>query len=436
MRDVIIGAGAAGISAAEAIRSIDQEVQITMISSEEKPLYSRPLISYYLAGKLKEEEIFYRSDDFFEKNNIDPILKKKAVKVNTQNNTVKLQTGEEIEYDNLLLATGSSPKIPSIEGLEMEMEMEMEGVIALRTLEDVKEILSLLPKVRKAVVLGGGLVGLKAAEGLHLRGVEVTVSVSSAHVLSQMIDAGAAQIYEKLLKEKGIRIATGTRPSQVMGDGSVRGIKMESGEELECQLVVIGKGVSANMDLIENTKIEREYGVIIDDHCQTNVKNVWAAGDVAQSLDVVRGEKWTNALWPSATEQGKVAGLNMASKEAIYKGSMGMNSIQFFGLPVISAGLAGLREKGWDEEIIKKDERRRIYKRLLLKENKVVGFVLVGDVKNAGIIRSLIAKGVDIREIKGDILKDTFNFSSIAPLVKENEEKFPEGEYQRIRRVI
>ncbi|MFQ6034142.1 MAG: NAD(P)/FAD-dependent oxidoreductase, partial [Candidatus Bipolaricaulia bacterium] len=336
-----------------------------------------------------------------------------------------LDNDEELEYDNLLLATGASPLFPGIEGAEKR------GVTGFRTLQDAKGMLEMLPQVKQAVVLGGGLVGLKAAVALHARGVNVTVAVGSPHLLSQMIDAGASEIYRELLEEHGIKVATGMSPVEVLGGERVEGVRMESGEELPAQLVIVGKGVRANLEPVKGTSIGYGYGIIIDEHCRTNIKNIYAAGDVAQSYDVVRGEHWTNAIWPCAVEQGRIAALNMAGREAVYKGSMGMNSVQFFDLPVISAGLAGLRERDFDEEIIKRP-RKEIYKRLVLKGDRVVGFVLVGDVENAGIIRSLIAKGASVEGIKDRLLREAFGFAELMPLIEKESGRFVGREYREL----
>jgi NAD(P)H-nitrite reductase large subunit len=425
LKNIIIGSSAAGISAAETLRREDPTCEIIMISDEPNPLYSRPLISYYLAGELPEERIYYRPPDFYERNRIEAHLGRRAVRVEPRANRVILDNGEELEYDNLLLANGASPTFPEIEGLDKA------GVFGFRRLSDAKEMLAMLPQVKQAVVLGGGLVGLKAAVGLKARGVDVTVAVGSPHLLSQMVDARAGEIYRALLEEHGIKVATGMEPAKILGDGRVTGVLMESGEELPAQLVVVGKGVRANLEPVEGTEVRYDYGVIIDEHCRTNIPNIYAAGDVAQSYDVVRGRHWTNALWPCAVEQGRVAALNMAGKEAVYRGSMGMNSVQFFDLPVISAGLAGLRERDFDSELIDQPGPR-VYKRLVLRGDRLVGFILVGEIENAGIIRSLVERGVSVAELKDRLLRESFGFSEVMPLIEGRGERFPEREYQEL----
>ena len=430
MRHVIIGASAAGISAAETIRKLDSTCEIVMISDEENPLYSRPLISYYLAGELSEADLSYRPPNFFESHRIETRLRARAVRLDTHAAKIFLSTGESLTYGTLLISTGAAPKLPQIDGIQKE------GVFGFRTLRDAQGILRALPHVKQAVVLGGGLVGLKAACGLAAhRGVEVTVAADSPRILSQMMSEGAAAVYEDLFEERGIHIRTRVTPIGILGSKRVEGVRFEDGAQLDCQLVVIGKGVEASLELVGETGIEYEHGILVEEHCRTNAQNVYAAGDVAQTMDVVRGEKWTNALWPCAVEQGRIAGLNMAGGAAVYQGSMGMNSVQFLDLPVISAGLAGLREKKYDEEIIQKPSRWA-YKRVLLKEGRIVGFVLVGEIQQAGLLRLLMSKRVDVSRLKDSLLDKHFNFAKVLPLILEQPEKFPEPEYQELREAV
>jgi len=429
MRHVIIGASAAGVSAAENIRKVDPRCEIVMISDEKSPLYSRPLISYYLAGKLSQEDLFYRTPDFFQENRIEPRLGVQAAEIDTRVGKVHLSTGEKLAYDTLLLATGAAPKRPDIAGIEKH------GVFGFRTLADVQAILHELPRVQQAVVLGGGLVGLKAACGLAARHIDVTVAADSPRILSQMMNDGAALVFEDRFEEQGIHIRTRTTPIEITGHEHVTGVRFADGVRLECQLVVLGKGVEANVELLDGTGIACDRGVLVNEHCRTNLDNIYAAGDVAQTMDIVRGERWTNALWPCAVEQGRIAGLNMAGQGARYQGSMGMNSVQFLDLPVISAGLVGLREKNYDEEIVVKPSRWA-YKRVLFKEGRIVGFVLVGDIEQAGLIRLLMSRGVDASELKGDILEKNFTFAKILPLVLGQPQRFPEPEYQELREAI
>ncbi|OGF54457.1 MAG: hypothetical protein A2Z21_00420 [Candidatus Fraserbacteria bacterium RBG_16_55_9] len=430
MRHVIIGASAAGITAAETIRKLDSACAIVMISDEENPLYSRPLISYYLAGELSEADLSYRPPNFFESNQIDTRLGVRVVRLDTRVARILLSTGKSLTYDKLLITTGAAPKFPPIDGIQKK------GVFGFRTLKDAQGILRELPHVRQAVVLGGGLVGLKAACGLAARqGVEVTVAADSPRILSQMMSEGAATVYEDLFEERGIHVRTRVTAQEILGGECVEGVRFADGTRLDCQLIVMGKGVEANLELIEGTDIQYEHGILVNERCCTNIENIYAAGDVAQTMDVVRGEKWTNALWPCAVEQGRIAGSNMTGQVMRYQGSMAMNSVQFLDLPVISAGLAGLREKNYEEEIIQRPSRW-VYRRVLLTEGRIVGFVLVGEIERAGLIRLLMSKRVDVSTLKDSLFDRNFNFAKVLPLVLDQPERFSEPEYQELRDAI
>lgn len=433
-RYVIIGASAAGVTAAETLRRYDASAEIVMVS-DEKLVYSRPLLSYYLAGKLDEDQLLYRPRDFFERYKIKALFTR-AVGLDTEKSQVHLQDGTTVAYDKLLLATGASPRFPALEGLK-----ERSGVFGLRKLEeDAKAILSWLPKAKRAVVLGGGLVGLKAAEALQGRGLAVTVLIDSPHALSQMLDESSARIFERIFEQNGVTIRTKAKPVAVLGKQQVEGVQLASGEVFACDLVVVGKGVDPNLELLKDTKLRKDYGVFVDDYLGTSIENIYAAGDVAQARDVVRGEPWINALWPCAVEQGRIAALNMLGQETVYRGSMRMNSVQFFGVPVISAGLAVLTpgplggRSGEHDETLEFQPAPGIYRKIFLKDDTIVGFVLVGDVpiEAAGVLRILMERRVDIAPIKEELLELGPDLGRVLPLIVENKERFAEREFQEL----
>jgi NAD(P)H-nitrite reductase large subunit len=234
MRYVIIGCSAAGINAVEVIRSKDKTSKITVISDEKDPLYSRCLISYLLAGTIDEKKLSYRPSSFFKDNKVDALLGIKAIKIDASKKEITLSSKESIKFDRLLIATGSSPKLEDIPGIDKK------GVFPLRTIEHTKKIQSILDKVNKVAVLGGGLIGLRAAYALKNRGKDVSVFVKSGAILSQIIDADAASIMQKQLEEKGIKIFTGVAAKEIKGNQSVSGIALDNGSQHACELLIIG----------------------------------------------------------------------------------------------------------------------------------------------------------------------------------------------------
>jgi nitrite reductase (NADH) large subunit len=415
---VIIGNSAAGIAAVEAIRQRDKESRITVISDEDYPAYCRCLISYYLSGEVKEDNILYRPEAFYKDNNIELLLNKKVARVDPKKSRVVCEDKTQISYDSLLIATGSSPKFPQTPGIKKT------GVFGFRTIKDVQEISGLLPVTKTACVLGGGLIGLKAAYGLKKKDIDVKVIIKSRQVLSQMLDSKAASLVQRRLEENGIDVVLGQDVIEIIGEeGEIKAVKLDSGKVIGCSMIIVGKGVSPNIDLIKDTPIKFNEGIIADSSLQTNIPNIYAAGDVCQTLDITSGSDTVNALWPVAVEQGKVSGANMAAEKVVYEGSMGMNSLEFFGLPVVSLGVYKIKEGDASfEELNLSDPKMSVYKKLILKNNMLVGATLVGDIKNSGVFLRLIKEKTDVSSVKGKLLEDNFGYPAIIDLVKDKEQ--------------
>lgn len=414
---VIIGNSAAGIAAVEAIRSRDLESKITVISDEDYACYCRCLISYYLAGDVGEDKILYRPETFYKENNIELLLNKKVSRIDPKKNKVICEDKSQIGFDSLLIATGASPKFPETPGIKKR------GVFGLRTIKDAKEISGLLPVTKTVCVLGGGLIGLKAAHALKKRKIDVKVIIKSQQVLSQMLDFEAAQFVQKRLEENGVEIIFGQDVREVIGNGDIRAVKLESGKAIGCSLIIVGKGVSPSVGLVKDTEIKVNEGVIADNLLQTNIPNIFAAGDVCESFDLTLGKLSVNALWPVAVEQGKIAGLNMAQEKTIYQGSLGMNSLEFFGLAVVSLGIYKVKEaQDTVQELKAADPKSNLYKKLILKNNILIGAILVGDIKNSGVFLKLIREKVVVSSIKDKLLSDNFGYPDILDLIKDKEQ--------------
>jgi len=411
---LIIGNCAAGINAVEAIRGRDQKCKITVISDENYPAYCRCLISNYLAGTHQEENLLLRERNFYKDNSIELILNKKVESVKPENKRIVLSDGKELKYDKLLLATGSSPKLLGVEGEDKD------GVFGFRTLNDAKEISKLIPRTKKVLIFGGGLIGLKAGYALKQRGIDVEIIEKSPRILSQVTDNDSAEMVGRWLMENDIKIRTGLAPKKVLGNKKVEGVLLDNEEKEDCQGIIIGIGVRPNIDLIKDSKIQTHWGVITNQYLQTNVENIYAGGDVAETTDLITGEPTINALWTAATEHGRIAGLNMAGERKKYPGSIAANSIDFFGLPIISLGYVRVKENGY-EEFVRRQPRMYQYKKIVLKDKKLVGAVLVGNIENAGVYLALIRRKVDISGIKDILLEDWFDYSKVSELLEQKE---------------
>jgi len=417
---LIVGNSAAGITAAETIRKNDSEGKITIISDEEYPAYYRCLISYVLAGDIGEDKLRYKTEEFYKSNNIDLILNKKVIKVDPKKNRVSLDDNNKLEYDVLLIATGSSPSMPDIKGTNKR------GVFGFRTLKDIKEILEIIPIAESSCILGGGLIGIKAAYGLKKRGKEVKIIVKSGNILSQVVDKQAAELIQKRLEANGIEILTGRDVAEIIGNGDTKAVKLDTGKVLASSIVIVGKGVVPNIDLVKESSITTEYGILVNENLVSNIPNIFAAGDVAQAYDLVHGATYINALWPNAIEQGRIAGQNMAGANLKYDGSVAMNSVEFFGLPIISMGIKRSDKEGY-EELFSLDKERSIYRKVVLKDNRVVGMVAVSQIQNCGLFLRLIKEKIDISDIKDDLLSENFNYAKVIDRFQEKDDMYVRG---------
>jgi len=414
---VIIGNSAAGIAAVEAIRQKDKASKIMVVSDEDYPSYCRCVISYYLAGEVKEDKILYRPESFYKENNIELLLNKKVIRVDPKKNRIICEDKSQFSYDALLIATGASPKFPeNIQGIKKR------GVFGFRTIKDAKDIEGLLPVTKTVCILGGGLIGLKAGYALKKRNVEVKVVIKSKQVLSQMLDFEGASLVQQRLEANGIEIILGQDVTEVIGNGDIKAVKLDSGKVLASSLVVVGKGVEPNIGLVKDTEIKINEGIIANNLLQTNIPNIYTAGDVCEGFDLTLGKLSINALWPIAVEQGKIAGQNMAGDNINYDGSLGMNSLEFFGLPVISLGIYKVKDEGASFEEVKVcDTKAGLYKRLIIKNNILVGAILVGDIKNSGIFLRLIRERINLSPFKERLLHENFGYPDIMDFVKDKE---------------
>lgn len=423
MHYAIIGGSAAGLSAIESIREIDKKSKITLISDETFSLYSRCLLSYFLAGTINEGNLYFKKRDFFKINKVDELLGVRVQQIDPKAKALRTKDKKKIEFDKLLIATGSRSKMLGVSGVEKQ------GVFGLRTIKDAKGIEAMLKKTRTAIILGGGLIGLRAAYALNARGIITKVVVKSPQILSQILDKRAADMMQARVEQKGITVMKGLAAKEILGEDTVKGIMLDDGSSLDCDLVIIGKGVEANIELAKDAKINTRWGIIVDDYLQTSAKDAFAAGDVAETKDITSGEAALNAIWPSAVEQGKIAGKNMAGEKQKYDGSMAMNSIEFFGLPVISMGITRPKTNDY-EELSVINEKKAVYKKVVLKDGIIRGFIAMGKIENSGVYNALIKHRINVLGIKDALLNENFDYAKAMPLIKENKEKFNKEEFK------
>lgn len=412
MRYVIVGNSAAAVGAVEAIRRYDQDSSITIVADEPHHVYSRPLISYLLGKVVDESRMHYRPDDFYARYNVETMLGTKVFSVNTQDKTLSLAGGGTVAYDRLLIATGGKPFVPPLPGASLE------GVFTFTTWKEAQQIDQYIEdhKVTSALVIGGGLIGLKTAEALLERKIAITLIELADRILSATFDRTASRLAESILRRENVDVRTGTTVEEIIGSGTrVDHAVLRDGERVNCDLVVFAIGVRPNTGLIpENAGIQVERGICVDRHMQTTAQDVYAAGDCVQAYDILLDADRPIAIWPNAYRQGFVAGSNMADVPKDYDGSFPMNSIEVCGVPTISVGITDPPRDTNEYEIVDKYDRQAlIYKKLVLHHNQLVGAIFVGDIDRAGIYTGLIRDRVDVRPFKEHLLSGNFGLISL-----------------------
>ena len=405
MSYVIIGNSTAAIGAVEGIRKYDRQTPVVIISDEPWHTYSRPLISYYLGGRVTEEKMCYRSRDFYERNNIEPILGVKAEKIDFDAREITLDNGRKIPYTKLLIATGGKPFVPPMEGLGKE------NIFNFIKLDDVKSIEKVAVKGSKAIVAGASFSGLKAVEALVQRGVDVMVIDIMSRIMPRVFDETAASLAVRTLEDHDVKVMLNTTVEKILGDHSASGVLLKDGTELSCDFIILAIGVRCNIDLVKNTNVNTNRGIIVDGRMQTNIPGVYAAGDAAEGYNFVEDKFMEIAIIPNAYRQGETAGVNMAGGNKVFNKGFIMNSMPLMGLPVVSAGVSGEGE-GISTKIIYKPEENS-YKKFYTRDGKLVGYLLVKDIDRAGIYTDLIRNETDISTFEDSMGESDFGLISL-----------------------
>jgi NAD(P)H-nitrite reductase large subunit len=384
---VIVGNGVSAIGAIEGIRLHDTTGKILVISDEEVPTYGRPLISYYLSDKIKFETLPYRPEEFYKKNNVEMKLGSRVLSIDTTARELLIDSGEKVAYGKLLVATGGAPVKPDLPGIDGP------GVYNFTTVAHAEALRELVDKVNKVVVIGAGLIALKAAEGFAEKGADVTIVVRS-RIMRTYFDETAGELIVEHLEKNGIHFmqGTGTREIVRYNDGSIKGVETDRGF-VDADVVIVAAGVRPNMGLAVQAGIATDKGIRVDDFMATSDPDVFAAGDVAEAKDLLTGEYTVRPIWPNAYSQGRYAGLNMAGADKPYTGGMSMNSITYYGLATISVGETNPGDQDGYETEIYLDRDKSIYRKLLFKDHKLAGCILIGEIDAAGFYTSFIKNG-------------------------------------------
>lgn len=411
---LIVGNSTAAVGAIEAIRSCDTSASIGVVAAETEHTYSRPLITYYVSGKVAEDNVYYRPLDFYQRMNVTCLLGRQVESVSTEHQQVVLATGERIEYGSLLLAAGGAPIAPPIPGIDRP------GVFFMNTLDDARRAKGWLAHARRAVVIGAGLTGLKTVEALVDLGQEVTVVELADRVLATSLDRTASDIVRRAFVDHGVDLLTEVRALGLNGredSNDLWAATLNTGESIACDSAFVTVGIRPRTELVKGSGIMLGTGILVDRHMCTNTANVYAAGDIAEAHDPLTGESRVVPILPNAYIGGRVAGLNMIGRNAEYNIGMSVNSTSFFGRPVMSAGFA-TQEEGDGFRLLSRLDGAD-YRKLVIRDGRLVGMIVTGSVDRAGLMTGIMRAGIDVSGIEDKLLDGTLGLIDLPREVVE-----------------
>ncbi len=385
-RLLVIGTGMSAISTVEALFAHDESDgwEITMVGREPDLPYNRVMLSQYLAGTTSEHDLRLHHPEWFTQRNITLRAPAEVRTLDLKARAAELTNGDRLHYDKLVLATGSQPFLPSVPGLHRD------GAFAFRTLKDTRAILAAATTGARAVVIGGGLLGLEAARGLRARGMKVIVVHLADRLMEQQLDPLGATQLERAVRRLDIEVRLGARTEAITGNGSVEGVTLAGGERLDANIVLLAAGVRPDVGLARHAGLEVDRAIIVDDELRTSEPGVYAVGECVQHRDTVYG------LWAPLLQQAKVAGASLAGAPAAFRGSTPATTLKAAGIDLFCGGRATAHES--DEEVLAFDSRHGRYRRLVINDGKLVGAILVGDIHDARALRELLASNAPIPE--------------------------------------
>jgi len=382
MRHVIVGGGPAGVTAAETLRKADPAAAITVVCGEGEVPYARMAIPYLLKGDIDEAGTYIRKrPDHFRDLRIE-LVHARAQAVDTAGRAVGLSNRRSLPYDRLLIATGSRPSRERIPGIDLP------GVQTCWTLDDARAILAKARAGTRVVQMGAGFVGCIIMEGLLSRGVDLTILVRSGYMVRRMMNPTASGLIQRWCEAKGVTILTRTQPKGLGANGDELRVDLGEGRSLPADIYLSVVGVDPNLEFLAGSGVEMGHGVVVDANLQTSVPGIYAAGDVAESANVLTGKRELNAIQPNAVEQGRIAALNMAGLPVRFKGGFVFNVLTTLGLASSSFGEWQGVPGGESAEVL--DETRYRYLNLQFEGDRLVGANCVGFSEHIGVLRGLI----------------------------------------------
>lgn len=422
MKHLIVGSGVAGVTAAQAIVRADPDAQVHIFGAEPHPYYQRPRLWEFIAGQIGQDALYFRPPAWYGERGIHLHLSKRVTAIDPLAHRLTLADGSSVGYDRLLLATGGRAFVPPFDGVDKK------GVFTLRTLEDAVAIKEYAQEIATAAVIGGGLLGLETARALLALDLEVSVIEFVPRLLPRQLDEEGAQVLQSRLEAMGLRILTGAVTEAILGGELATGVRLKASPEhgrgdgrvVDGELVLISTGIRSQVELAREAGLAVNRGVIVDEQLRTSAADVYAAGDVAEFGGIVYG------IIPAAIEQARVAAANMVADPSgtlrqdsgrsgsnIYSGTLPATTLKIVGIDLTSLGEA---TAAGDEVVVLRqaDPVRAVYRRLALRDGKIVGAILLGDTQNVQPLRRLIATGLDVSAYSDRLLDESFDLKALA----------------------
>ncbi len=408
---VVLGNSAAGLTAIDAIRQRDRDGAITVVSQEPEPAYSRVALPYILSREKDLRQITLQGPDYYRANKVELIAGVGASGLDGKSKTVRLEDGRTVSYDKLLVATGSLSRVPPVQGIEEA------DVCYHWTLADTRKIERQLARAKRCFVIGAGFISLLTVSALiKAAGLEYTVVEIADQVMPQLLDREGGRALERGMREKGIEVVLGDQVSGIeRGKNGAYSIALKSGRSHDADMIVCGTGVRPNVDFLKDSGLEIARGVLTNERHETNIANVYAGGDCAEGFDFLSGERAVHAIWPTAIDQGRVAGANMAGDSQTYPGSLSWNVTELFGLASASVGEFRTRDS-W-EPIVFHNPQTNVYRKLLLDGGRIVGAVVIGraeHIQDLGVVQAMIRRRTDVSRWKHMLGGERINYGMLA----------------------
>jgi len=400
LKFVILGNGAAGISAAEKLRQLNDLCDITVVSIEDIPVYTKFMLPDYIGGKIDKDKLILRDIKYYNKNRIKLLLSERIENIDNTQKVVCLASGKNLSYNSMLVAVGGSPVVPNIEGLKET------GYFTLNSVKDADDIIRNAKQGQKAVIVGAGLTGIEIAFALKKLGMDVTLVEKGARILPNQLDIPAAEMLVEMIRKEGIGLLL-KRDIQRIKENNGLYVEMVDGEKISFNMLVISIGTRPNIDVVKDLDIKINRGILVNKYMETSVEGIYAAGDVAELQDDKNSGTVSRYIWPNALSQGKCAASNMTGQAQEFSSDASFsNAVRLRDLPFLSMGMINPDEDY--ETLVYSDKESQTYRKIVLKDNVIKGLILLGDTSSASILGGFVKSGKDISKIRDIIVEKDF----------------------------